>query len=87
MVLLDLSPLRCLWRVIRRIIGGFGKVRPDMAEGCPERFDLGFLGYVLLFRLKTLPRVEAMLEGYSGEFAWLGNRREIASFLKDFRGP
>ena len=85
-VLLDLSPLRCFWRVIRRILGHLGKVRPDMAEGCPERFDLGFLGYVLLFRLRTLPRVEAMLEGYSGPFAWLGNRREIADFLKDFRG-
>ncbi len=83
LVLLDLSPMRCFWRVIRRLLGNFGKVRQDMADGCPERFDLGFLSYVLLFRLKILPRVEAMLEGWPGEFVWLGNPREIAAFLKE----
>lgn len=26
-----------LWRVVRRAVVGWGKTRPDMAEGCPER--------------------------------------------------
>jgi adenylate kinase family enzyme len=28
-----------LWRVIRRAVVGLGRVRPDMAEGCPERLS------------------------------------------------
>jgi adenylate kinase family enzyme len=84
-ILLDLSPLRCTWRILKRVIAGHGKVRPDMAEGCPERFDLGFLWYVLSFRLRVLPRVEAKLEGYSGDLVWLGTPREVTRFLSGER--
>ena len=84
-ILLDLSPLRCTWRILKRVLAYRGKVRPDMAEGCPERFDLGFFWYVLSFRLHVLPRVEAKLAGYQGEFVWLGTPREIARFLSGER--
>ena len=40
---LDLpSPVR-LWRVIKRIAGGYGRTRPDLPADCPERIDLAFL--------------------------------------------
>lgn len=84
-ILLDLSPLRCTWRILKRALTYRGKVRPDMAEGCPERFDLGFLWYVLGFRLKVLPRVEAKLEHYKGDFVWLGTPREVERFLSGER--
>lgn len=84
-ILLDLPPLRCTWRVLKRTLGSRGKVRPDMAAGCPERFDLGFLWYVLSFRLRALPRVEAKLANYPGDFVWLGTPREIARFLSGER--
>lgn len=50
-VYLDASTIKCLYRVIKRIIKYRGKVRPDMPQGCPERFDLDFLHYVLVFNL------------------------------------
>jgi adenylate kinase family enzyme len=28
-----------LWRVLRRALLGWGRTRPDMAEGCPERLS------------------------------------------------
>jgi len=84
-ILLDLPPLRCTWRILKRVIGGRGKARPDMAEGCPERFDLGFLWYVLSFRLRALPRVEAKLAGYQGDLVWLGTPREVVRFLSGER--
>jgi adenylate kinase family enzyme len=84
-ILLDLGPLRCTWRILGRVLGGRGKVRPDMAEGCPERFDLGFLWYVLSFRLRALPRVEAMLADFHGDFVWLGTPREVTRFLSGER--
>jgi adenylate kinase family enzyme len=35
----------CLLRILRRAIFTHGRRRPDMAEGCAERFDLGFLRF------------------------------------------
>ena len=80
-VLLDLSPFRCTWRILRRTFALHGKVRPDMAEGCPERFSLGFLWYTLTFRLLVFPRTLAKLESFGGELVWLGTPREIAAFI------
>lgn len=80
-VLLDLSPFRCAWRTLRRTLALHGKVRPDMAEGCPERFSLSFIWYVLTFRIRALPRALAKLDRFEGEVAWLGTPREIAAFL------
>lgn len=50
-IFLDRSNLLCLWRVIKRIIKYKGTVRPDMPEGCRERFDWNFLHYVAVFNL------------------------------------
>lgn len=86
-ILLDLSPFRCTWRVLKRVLRQRGQVRADMAEGCPERFDLRFLWYVLSFRLRALPRVERQLEAFPGELVWLGRPREIAAFLASDEAP
>ncbi len=46
LIFLDVStPLR-LWRVLKRTVRNHGRVRPDMQQGCPERFDFGFLLWV-----------------------------------------
>jgi adenylate kinase family enzyme len=79
-VLLDLPPLLCGWRILRRVNGGLGRVRADMAPGCPERLDFGFLRYVLSFRRRVLPRIEAGLAGFGGEVVRLRAPREIARF-------
>lgn len=47
---LDFSTTICFMRTIRRIFLAYGKDRSDCAEGCPERFDIDFLKYVLNFR-------------------------------------
>lgn len=41
--------LRSMWRVVRRIAGSYGRVRPDMAPGCPERIDPSFMLYIWRF--------------------------------------
>jgi len=46
LIFLDISTTRRLWRVLRRTLVSYGKARPDVQEGCPERFDLGFLQWV-----------------------------------------
>ncbi|MCA3637115.1 MAG: DNA topology modulation protein [Methylobacterium sp.] len=53
----DLSTLRCMTSVLGRTLRGYGKTRPEMAPGCPERFDVAFLEYVWAYRKKHRPRI------------------------------
>ena len=59
---LDYSTPLCLFRTIKRTLLGYGKVRPDSAEGCPERFDWEFLCYVASFRKSFRSRTLALLQ-------------------------
>lgn len=65
-IYLDYSTLKCLWRVIKRIIKYHGTVRPDMPKGCEERFDWEFMHYVATFNSKNrkgiLERLNAVNE-------------------------
>ncbi|MEQ9190169.1 MAG: hypothetical protein RLQ25_06665 [Alphaproteobacteria bacterium] len=52
---LDMSKWLCRWRVIKRMVLNPGRVRPDMAAGCPERLDFGFLRHVWNVPKKNRP--------------------------------
>ena len=56
-IYLDRSTWTCLYRVIKRIWKYNGTVRPDMKEGCQERFNWDFLHYVAVFNHVTRKRV------------------------------
>jgi adenylate kinase family enzyme len=53
LILLHCPRWRCLWRVIRRSVLGYGRVRQDQAAGCPERFDLEFWQFVWNYPLRA----------------------------------
>jgi len=57
----------CYWRVVRRVIVSYGQVRPDMAPGCPERFDWDFIRYIWRFPRFYRPR---MVEALDRHDAW-----------------
>lgn len=59
---LDYSRWICLWRVIKRTLKYYGKTRPDMPDGCAERFDWSFLVYIYDFPKKHRPRILNNLE-------------------------
>lgn len=63
-IYLDYPISLCLLRLLKRVWRHRGRTRPDMTEGCPERFDLGFFLYVLQWRLGPGPRTEAALAGH-----------------------
>jgi adenylate kinase family enzyme len=46
-IYLDFPIRLCLWRLIKRIVTLRDQSRPDMPEGCPERFDAAFFWYVM----------------------------------------
>ena len=49
-------------RIVRRTVLSYGRTRPDMAAGCPERFDLEFLRFAWRYtsngRCKALRLIE-----------------------------
>lgn len=68
---LDLPTATCLWRAFRRAFASRGKVRPDMAEGCPEHFDLGFLRWIAGYRQRQRPDVLQWRKDAPSTQAWI----------------
>jgi adenylate kinase family enzyme len=78
----------CVGRALWRVITTYGRVRDDLAPGCPERFDLEFLRYIWDFNDKLRPQIVAMLEAHGGHLAPIvfGRDREAEHFLDGVRG-
>lgn len=85
-IFLDLPTYLRLWRVLSRTIRYWGRPRPDMAEGCPERFNWEFLtvwvgGYYRRSHARdmmVLDSAPAHVKCYH-----LKSRREVRQFLTD----
>ena len=60
----DFSRIRCLYNAFKRMIHGryFFKKRSDMAEGCRERFDLGFYKWIWNFNKNHREEYYKMLD-------------------------
>ena len=82
LVWLDLPTWLCLWRIVRRAARHRGGVRPDMAEGCPERLEWEFVAYTATFRGAARQRIVDRLPGFRGTIMRLARRREVESFLR-----
>ena len=82
-IYLDFSRFACLFGVAKRILTTYGKVRPDMGEGCPERFDMDFLKWVWNFNKNKRESTYRLLNEAEGiEKIVLKNRRAVRAFLK-----
>lgn len=82
MLWLDLPTMICLWRVAKRVMGGLGRVRADMAPGCPERIDAEFLLYVARFRADIRPRLVAALADPSAQVIAIKNAATLNALYK-----
>ena len=80
---LDYSRWACLRGMFQRVILNHGKVRPDMAEGCPERFDLEFIKYIWNFNKnnRVLNQTRIAKTKHAKAIV-LKNRKEKQAFLK-----
>ena len=82
-VWLDYPTLVCMWQAAGRVIGGYGRVRPDAAPGCPEHFDAAFLIYIARFRRNKRARIERSLAAFDGLVLRFTRPRQAASWLAD----
>ena len=82
-IYLDFSRLACLMGVVKRVLTTYGKVRPDMGEGCPERIDFEFLKWVWNYNKNKRERNYRLLNEAEGvETIVLKNRRMVKRFLR-----
>ncbi len=85
---LDFSTFACIRGVFSRIIKNFGRVRSDMGDGCPERFDLEFIVWIWNFRRDQRPKLVAAAEKARAEgkrVIVFQNRRQVNEFLKELQ--
>lgn len=81
-IYLDFSRIACLLGVLKRVITTYGKTRPDMGEGCPERIDWEFLKWVWNFNKNKRERNYKLLnEAAHAETVVLKNRRAVKRFI------
>lgn len=82
-IYLDFNRFACLLGVAKRILTTYGKVRPDMGEGCPERIDWEFLQWVWNFNKNKREKNYRLLNETAGiGKIVLKNRRAVKKFLK-----
>ena len=84
-IFLDLPRAVCLWRVLKRALMYKGSRRPDMAEGCREKFDLSFLIWIWNYPSRTRPKVVELLKQHSQDkkVVRLRSRAEVEKFLAE----
>ena len=78
---LDYPTWLCLYRALKRWRSYRGRTRPDMTEGCPERLDLEFFHYILMFRANWHSRNAAALSGFSGKLLRFQRPQEAENWL------
>ncbi|WP_426238257.1 AAA family ATPase [Pararhizobium sp. DWP1-1-3] len=75
-----LPRLVCLWGLVCRVASSFGRVRPDVAPGCPEQLpDREFLSYIWNFERRISPVIVNMLDRHAPDMPvlTLKSRRDI----------
>lgn len=88
-IFLDLPRTVCVWRVLKRAVMYRNTPRPDMAEGCREKFDLEFLLWVWNYPARSRPKVLALLEKYAEgkNIIRLRSAAEAERFLNRLEDP
>ena len=80
-IYLDFPISLCVRRLLKRIWTYRGRSRPDMTEGCPERFDIAFLFYLIRWNGGPRLRTEARLKGHENKIIRLRNPDELQRWM------
>ena len=81
-IYLEFSRWACLWGLLQRLTQSYGRVRPDMSAGCPERFDWEFVKWIWNYnRDNRVKNSTYLAKTRQAEKIILKNRREVRNFL------
>ena len=83
-IYLDFNRWACLRGMCQRVFGNYGKARPDMAQGCPERFDPAFVKWIWNYNKNNRVRNYMYLaQAKHAKTIVLKNRKEVKAFLRN----
>ena len=75
--------------IAKRVSSSYGRVRPDMADGCPEQLpDLEFLTWIWTFERRQSPRLLEAIDRFAPRLPVLAitsraNRRRLTDLLPE----
>ena len=82
-IYLDFNRWECLLGMFQRVLGSYGKTRPDMAAGCPERFDWDFVKWIWNFNKQNRVRNYTWIaKTKHAKAIVLRSRKEVQTFLE-----
>ena len=81
-IYLNFDRFNCFFRVFRRYLKYKGQTRPDMADGCKEKFNLEFMKWILIDgRLKEkLKKYQIIIDNYPHKTILLKNQRQLTVY-------
>lgn len=84
---LEFNRYVALWRILKRIIKYQGSVRPDLAKGCPERFNWEFMKYVWNFPRDHGRQLYPVINkfGANQKLITLRNQKELSAFIQNLK--
>ena len=87
-IFLDIPRVICVYRAFKRVLQYRNRTRPDMGEGCKERFDLEFFKWIWDFPKKRRPELIKILDDLSAEkrIIVLSSLKEVRKFKKQNEG-
>ena len=79
------SRVRSVLDCMKRIAGSYGSVRPEMAEGCPEKIDFEFFRYVWTYRQQQRPNLLDYFGGLRADQSLISfsNRMQANDYLRE----
>lgn len=83
-IFLDLPMIVCLLSVVKRVLLSYGRTRPDMGEGCPERFNWAFMKWVWSFNKEKRSKYLSILENCGKNVFIIHSRRELPDLIQKF---
>jgi adenylate kinase family enzyme len=84
-IFLETPRITCVYRILKRVVTYKKGSRPDIPEGCDEKFDWEFVKIVWSYPTRSKPKVEALLRQFEAEITIvrLKSKKEIESFLTE----
>jgi adenylate kinase family enzyme len=77
-----LSRTTCILSYLKRVITNMGKVRPDMPEGCPEKFDFEFMKYIWNFpKVSGKANIDVLEKNIDKQIIVFKSRKQSKQFL------
>ena len=83
-ILLLFNRLSCFYRAYKRSRMYKNKTRPDMADGCTEKFDLEFAKWILWKgrSKETIERFQKVIDRYHEKVVVIRNQKDLDNYIK-----